>query len=80
MTVEATASQALDAGESAGDSSHNDGSADQAQDESSPMEAGTPSEDDGYDLEIRARAERAIAASGTHVTVRRRHGRAGIRG
>ena len=32
------------------------------------MEAGTPSEDDGYDLEIRARAERAIAASGTHVT------------
>jgi len=65
--VEATASQALDAGESAGDS-NNDGSADQAQDESSPMEAGTPSEDDGYDLEIRARAERAIAASGTHVT------------
>ncbi len=69
--VEATASQALDAGESAGDSNshtNNDGSADQAQDESSPMEAGTPSEDDGYDLEIRARAERAIAASGTHVT------------
>ena len=32
------------------------------------MVAGKPAEDDGYDLEIRARAERAIAASGTHVT------------
>ena len=35
---------------------------------SADMEAGTPTEDEGYDLEIRARAERAIAASGTHVT------------
>jgi HPt (histidine-containing phosphotransfer) domain-containing protein len=32
------------------------------------MEAGKPSNNDGYDLEIRARAERAIAASLTHAT------------
>lgn len=58
--VEETASQAVDAV---------DDSAAEAPEANGAMEAGKPSsEDEGYDLEIRARAERAIAASGTHVT------------
>ena len=58
--VEETASEAIDA---AADESSAD-----TETASSGMVAGKPPIDDGYDLEIRARAERAIAASGTHVT------------
>ena len=58
--VEETASEAVEAAE--------DEAPKEANRVSSDMVAGKPPADDGYDLEIRARAERAIAASGTHVT------------
>ena len=58
--VEETASEAVEAAE--------DEAPKEADKVSSDMVAGKPPADDGYDLEIRARAERAIAASGTHVT------------
>ena len=58
--VEETASEAVEAEEQEPDTG--------AEAASSNMVAGKPPSDDGYDLEIRARAERAIAASGTHVT------------
>ena len=59
--VEETASEAVEAAQ-------DQATPDPETDKTAGMVAGKPPVDDGYDLEIRARAERAIAASGTHVT------------